>query len=112
MISIVSWRIDKHEQPWREPAEMALRGEADVALLQEAGSPPGDVAHLVRHKDDVYRDRRLLDRWPRVVQLTDQPELSGFARWNRSANSAINFPDEVPHSRISAKLSNDRGPLP
>ncbi len=47
MIRVVSWNIGKRMEPWRELAEMADRGEADLALLQEAGSPPGDLAHLL-----------------------------------------------------------------
>ncbi|MDE0332083.1 MAG: hypothetical protein OXL41_09465 [Nitrospinae bacterium] len=43
MIRVVSWNIGRHMKPWHELAEMAGRGEADVALLQEAGSPPGDL---------------------------------------------------------------------
>lgn len=60
MIGVVSWNIDKRVAPWREPAEMARRGDADVALLQEAGSPPGDVAHLVPVGDDIFWNRSLV----------------------------------------------------
>ena len=35
-----SW-VGADEKPWRELVQMASEGEADVALLQEAGSPPG-----------------------------------------------------------------------
>ena len=78
MVSMVSWNIDKRKQPWRELAEMARRGEADVALLQEAGSPPADVAHLFRYEDDVFWDRSLYDRWPQIVQLTDRVSVDWF----------------------------------
>ena len=43
MVKVVSWNIGKREKPWRELVQMASEGAADVALLQEAGSPPGDV---------------------------------------------------------------------
>lgn len=33
MIRAVSWNIDKRHSPWRDLADMARRGEADVALL-------------------------------------------------------------------------------
>ena len=47
MIGLVCWNIAKRWEPWRELAEMARQG-VDVALLQEAGSPPGDLVHSVR----------------------------------------------------------------
>ena len=78
MISIISWNIDKRERPWRELAEMARYGEADVALLQETGPPPIDVAHMVRFQDDVFWDRSLYDRWPQIVQLTDRVSVDWF----------------------------------
>lgn len=40
MIKVVSWNIDKQMQPWRELVRVA-KDEADLALLQEAGGPPG-----------------------------------------------------------------------
>ena len=78
MIRVVSWNIAKWTEPWRELAEMACRGEADVALLQEAGSPPGNLAHLVRYEDDIFWNRHLYDRWPLVVQLSDRVEVEWF----------------------------------
>ena len=78
MIKIVSWNIDKRLDPWHELAEMAHRGEVDIALLQEAGSPPGNLAHLVRYDDDVFWNRNLYDRWPLVVQLSDRVEVESF----------------------------------
>ena len=51
---IVSWNIAKRDDPWRELAGMAQRGEAYVALLQEAGSPPGDLIHLAPPDDDIH----------------------------------------------------------
>ena len=45
MIRVVSWNIARKWEPWRELAEMARRGEADFALLQEAGNPPPDLTH-------------------------------------------------------------------
>ena len=65
---------------------MANRGEADVALLQEAGSPPDDPEHSFRYENDIFRDRcsfcyedvrdpPFFDRWPPVVQLSDRVEV-------------------------------------
>lgn len=77
-IRIVSWNIDKRDKPWRELDEMAQRGEADVALLQEAGNPPGDLIHLAPHVDDIHWSRDLFDRWPLVVQLSDRVKIERF----------------------------------
>ena len=62
MINVVSWNIGKHKEPWHELVRMAGDGDADVALVQEAGSPPGDV---------VFWNRHLYDRWQLIVQLSD-----------------------------------------
>ena len=52
-----------------------VRVGRDVALLQEAGSPRDDLAHLFRYEDNVFRDRHLCDRWSLVVQLSDRVEV-------------------------------------
>ncbi len=78
MIRIVSWNIAKRERPWRELAEMARRGEADVALVQEAGEPPGDAAQFVRYENDVFWDRQSYDRWPLVVKLSERVDVEWF----------------------------------
>ena len=41
--TVVSWNIAKRHEPWRQLLQM----DADIALLQEAGSPPPDVADRV-----------------------------------------------------------------
>ena len=78
MIRVVSWNIAKRMKPWRELAEMGRRGEADVAILQEAGGPPGDLVHLVPYEDDGFWNRDLYDRWCRVVQLSDRVRVEPF----------------------------------
>ena len=75
---IVSWNIAKRDDPWRELAEMAQRGEADVALLQEAGSPPGDLIRLAPPDDDIHWSRHLYDRWPLVVRLSERVKIERF----------------------------------
>ena len=72
MIRVVSWNVDKREKPWRELVRMAREGGADLALLQEAGSPPGDLVDRVEYEDGVFWDRKLYDRWPLVVRLSDR----------------------------------------
>ena len=72
MINVVSWNIGKQKAPWHELVRMAGDGDADVALVQEAGSPPRDVVDLVDYDDHVFWDRHVYDRWPLVVKLSDR----------------------------------------
>ncbi|MYK30341.1 MAG: endonuclease/exonuclease/phosphatase family protein [Boseongicola sp. SB0670_bin_30] len=78
MIRLVSWNINKREGPWRGLEEMANRGEVDVALLPEAGSPPDDLLYTIPFENDVFWDQRLYDRWPLVVGLSDRVKIEGF----------------------------------
>ena len=77
-IRVVCWNIDKRHESWRELDRMARQGEADVALLQEAGKPPGDMAHLKPHDDEDFKDREPYDRWPVVLQLSDRVKIERF----------------------------------
>ena len=72
MIKVVSWNIGKREKPWRQLVQMAREGDADLALLQEAGSPPGDLVDWIEYVDEVFWNRQLYDRWPLVVKLSDR----------------------------------------
>ena len=54
MIRVVSWNIAKREAPWNVLEEMARGGEADVALLQEAWTPPPDSAHPVPYGSEEF----------------------------------------------------------
>lgn len=76
-IKVVSWNINKKPDPWYELAEMADRGEADLALLQEAGNPPAEIADRFRYENDVL-EPALLDRWPLVVKLSDKVRVEWF----------------------------------
>ena len=78
MIRLVSWNIDKREEPWRELKEMARLEEVDVALLQEAGSPPGDLVDMIQVEDDVFWNRHLYDRWPLALPLSDRVKVDNF----------------------------------
>ena len=78
MIKIVNWNVGKREKPWHELVRMARNGDADVALLQEAGSPPGDLVDLVEDEDRVFWNRHLYDRWPLVVKLSDQLTVTQY----------------------------------
>lgn len=80
MIRLVSWNIDKRKEPWRELKEMTRRGEVDVALLQEAGSPPSDLVNMIEVEDDVFWNRNLYDRWSLVVGLSDRIKVESFSQ--------------------------------
>ena len=77
-IKVVCWNMDRREQPWRELERMASDGDADLALLQEAGSPPGELVDLAAHADDVFWSRHLYDRWPLVVKLSDRVRIEPY----------------------------------
>ena len=85
--TVVSWNIAKWHQPWRQLLDM----DADVALLQEAGMSPPDVAESVdtgpaEHWDSHVWNSRwwegrfedLYDRWAMVVKLSDRVEVEWF----------------------------------
>lgn len=84
MIRVVSWNIFKLHEPWHVLVDMARQGEADIALLQEAGNPPPDLAHPVHYgidefwRDRPYEGRPIYDRWSLVVQLSDRVEVEWF----------------------------------
>lgn len=78
ILRIVSWNIDKRLKPWRELAEMARNEQADVALLQEAGNPPDDVADRFPYKNDGPWDPASYDRWCLVVPLSNRVEVEHF----------------------------------
>ena len=87
VITVVSWNIRKSREPWHQ----LLRMNADFALLQEVGPVPPDVADRVgmgpvEHWDShVWNSRwyegrfkKLYDRWPMVVKLSDRVEVEWF----------------------------------
>ena len=86
-VTVVSWNIAKRHEPWRQLTAM----DADVAVLQEAGSPPPDVADSVdtgpvEHWDShVWNSRwwagrfgNLFERWAMVVRLSDRVRVEWF----------------------------------
>ena len=78
MIKVVSWNIGKRQKPWRELVQMARDGDADLALLQEAGSPPADLVDRIDYADGVFWNRHLYDRWPLVVKLSDRVTVEPY----------------------------------
>ena len=96
MIRLVSWNIGKRAAPWHCLAKMAQRGQADVALLQEAGNPPDGLEYPLRYADDAFRDRSGYDRWPLVVQLSDRVEVEWFRQvslWSEVGEREIGVSD-------------------
>ena len=78
MVKVVSWNIGKREKPWRDLVSMARDGEADLALLQEAGSPPGDLVDRIEYEDAVFWNRQLYDRWALIVKLSDRIKVEPY----------------------------------
>lgn len=70
---------------------------ADVALLQEAGQVPEDVASQVE-VDNAGRPNDLYDRWPMVVKLSDRVEVEWFKPVSPMEKPEA---DEVPVSDVS-----------
>ena len=106
--TVVSWNICKKHEPWRQLAAM----DADVALLQEAGMPPTDVAEIVdtgpvEHWDSHVwnsrwwesRFRNLSDRWAMVVKLSDRVDVEWFKQVSPIVQVAA---DEIAVSGIGA----------
>ena len=79
--TVVCWNIAKGHEPWRQLVQM----DADLALLQEVGSVPTDVADRVDTGPEEHwnshkwnRPGYLYDRWPMVVKLSDRVEVEWF----------------------------------
>ena len=106
MTKVVSWNVSKRQDPWHQ----LLMMDADVALLQEAGEPPADVADRLgiggtEHWDSHYWNSRwyegrfpkLYDRWTMVVKLSDRVDVECFKQVSPIYEPAA---DEFPVSGI------------
>ncbi len=116
-VTVVSWNIAKRIEPWRQ----LLRMDADVALLQEAVSPPSDIADRVdigpvEHWDShVWNSRwfgdrypKLYDRWPMVVKLSDRVEVEWFRQvspigWTEPDEIAVSGIGTIAAARITPR---------
>ena len=81
MIRVVSWNIETMHEPWRELIAM----DADVALLQEAGTVPADLRDRVEVSPympwlsyDPTSGYPHYDRWPMVVRLSERVKVEWF----------------------------------
>lgn len=120
MTKIVCWNIAKKQAPWRELVKMADAGDADVALLQEAGNPPWDIEKDVDTGPSESWDSRvwnadyeklwgkeklikrfgirgLFDRWCKIVKLSNHVEIEWFKQISPIAGVAR---DEIAVSGI------------
>ena len=98
MTRIVCWNIAKRKPPWKELLEM----EVDVALLQEAGRPPSNLARPVETgPQDPWDpwDESLYDRGAMVVKLSERVEVEWF---RRIFPISVAKRDEIPVSGIGA----------
>ena len=78
MIRVISWNVAGRKEPWHWLTKMAERDEADIALLQEAKSPPEGLTSRVCYENDIHWDRSYFDRWPLVVKLSNRVEVEWF----------------------------------
>ena len=113
MLKIISWNIATRHAPWRELLEM----DADIALLQEAGSPPDDIdtpetgprESWDSHSWNVQEAGTLFDRWPMVVKLSDRVEVEWFKQvgptgWLTEENEiAVSGIGTVAAARVTPK---------
>ena len=113
----MSWNIAKRQEPWRELLEM----DADVALLQEAVSPPSDVAGSVdtgpaEHWDSHAWNSRwfegrysnLFDRWPMVAKLSDRVDVEWFKQvrpigWTECDEIAVSGIGTIAAARVTPR---------
>ncbi len=98
MTRIVCWNIGKKKQPWTELLEM----EVDVALLQEAGRLPPDLARPVEWGPQYPWEpweEGLYDRGAMVVKLSERVEIEWF---KRVFPISVAKRDEIPVSGIGA----------
>ena len=98
MTRIVCWNIAKRKPPWKELLEM----DVDVALLQEAGRPPSNLARPVETGPQDPWDpweEGLYDRGAMIVKLSERVEIEWF---KRVFPISVAKRDEIPVSGIGA----------
>ena len=72
------WKINRSWEAWRWLVRMARDRDADLAHLQEVGSPPVDLADRIGYRGGVFWSRQLYDRWPLVVKLCDRVTVEPY----------------------------------
>lgn len=92
-VRIVSWNIGGRADPWRCLTDM----EVDIALLQEAGRPPDDLASPIDVDPAPWRTTGWTG-WPRrtaVARLSDRVDVE----WITAKSIEEAFPGEFVVSR-------------
>ena len=103
---LVCWNIGKRRKPWKQLVKM----DADVALFQEAGNVPTGVADKVQTGSKKHWDphiwnsrwyegrfKKLYDRFPLVVKLSDRVQVEWF---NQVSPISETMKDEIAVSGI------------
>ena len=103
-VKIISWNIAHRHAPWRSLLEM----DADVALLQEAGKPPPDIAEHITTDAAPWRIPGQDSNAPwrsAVVRLSDRVEVDWIeakslveAAWNELA---VSRPGSLAAARVT-----------
>ena len=78
VVKVVCWNIDKRIKPWYWLEQMAKQGEADVAILQEAGHTPGNLIGTLKVDDKVFWHPLSFDRLPLVVKLSNNVTVETY----------------------------------
>ena len=78
MIKVVCWNINGMIKPWHCLAQMGEKGEADVALLQEARHLPGDLMGKLEVDQEMFKDPLLFSTLPLIVKLSKKVKVKTF----------------------------------
>ena len=114
-MKLISWNIGKRAEAWRQ----LLDTDADIALLQEAGEPPSDIAAKIGVDGQPWRTEGINANRPwraAVVQLNKRVRICwhhplplehagsgdlGVSRQGTLASAEIAGPDETPYTVVS-----------
>ena len=78
MTRVVCWNINKQIEPWKCLVEMGKEGEADVAILQEAGVAPENLKESAEHNHKLSDNPLGFDRFPLIVTLSNSVTVETF----------------------------------
>ncbi len=108
-MKIVSWNIAHREEPWRR----LLKMDADVALLQEAGPPPPDVAGRLLKIDPadwVTAGAEPVRKWrTAIVQLSDRVTVEWVEGKPITDAGYGDLPISVPGTLTAARVTPKGG---
>ena len=107
-VKIISWNIAQRQEPWR----WLLDTDADLALLQEAGEPPPDVAQRISADPAPWRIRGQDSRAPwrsAVVRLSDRVEVDWIEAQSLVETGWNGFAASRPGSLAAAHVTPQQG---